>query len=216
MTHGDRRVRMQSREEPLTKRERAELEGYVSRGAVAGRAVLFVLAVAAVGRVSWRIQQSFLLPAPLWLAPTLAVAVVLYVRSRRWTGGRDLRDRIRADLRANSAQVHHFHVRDAIVFDEREDEGPIVFVLTDTDETVVFTGQDLSRHVARGFPWREFEVRESLSSRRFLGLKRLAEPQRPSLTKPPLSSEQFARLGLASVAYWKQLEVPFEQLRQVA
>jgi hypothetical protein len=52
-------------------------------------------------------------------------------------------------------------VRDAILFEEREDEGPIVFLLTDTNETLVFTGQDLSRDVARGFPWREFEIRES-------------------------------------------------------
>lgn len=154
---------MESREEPLTKRERAELQGYVSWPAVASRAVLFVLAVAAVGGLSWRLQQWLPLSAPLWLS-----------------------------------------------------EGPIVFVLTDGGETLVFRGQDLSRDVARGFPWREFEIRESARSHRFLRLKRLGEPLRPSATKPPLSPEQFKQLGLGSVARWKQLDVSFGQLRKVA
>jgi hypothetical protein len=204
-----------SREEALTRRERAELQGYVSWTAVAGRAVLFALAVGAVGALSWRLQRWLPFSAPLWLLPTLAVAVFLYVRSRHWTGGRDLRNRIRQDLQTNTALVHHIQVREAIVFEEREDEGPIVFVLTDADETLVFTGQDLSRHVARGFPWREFEIREAAASRRLLRLERLGEPLRPSASKPPLSPEQFKQLGLGSVARWKRLDVPFEQLREV-
>jgi hypothetical protein len=143
--------------------------------------VLFLIAVAAIGGLSWRIQRWTPLSAPFWLLPTIAVAIALYVRSKRWTGGRDLREDIRADLRANSARVYHVQVRDAIVFEEQEDEGPIVFVLTDGGETLVFTGQDLARQVARGFPWRELEVRETAASRR-----------------------------------WKELDVPFEQLRQIA
>jgi hypothetical protein len=148
--------------------------------------------------------------------PTSAAGFLLYVRARRWTGGRELRRRIRQDLAANAAVVHHVRVRDALVFDEQEDEGPIVFVLTDTDETLVFTGQDLSRDVARGFPWRAFEVRESASSGRFFGLKRLGDPFPPSLKKPPLSPDQFTQLGLGSVRRWARLRVPFDQVRQLS
>ena len=88
-------------------------------------------------------------------------------------------------------------------------------MLTDTGETVVFTGHDLSRHVGRGFPWREFEIRESAVSRRFLHLKRRGEPV-PSDVKPPLSTEQYEQLGLAAVVRWRRLDVPFDRLRHVA
>jgi hypothetical protein len=67
----------------------------------------------------------------------------------------------------------HIRVDDAIVFEEREDEGPIVFALTDAGVTPVFTGQDLSRHLARGIPWRELDIRDTPRSHRFLGLERL-------------------------------------------
>ena len=159
---------MQTRTEPLTKRERTELHGYVTWTTAAGRALLFVVALIAVGMVSRRVQQWLELSGPLWLLPTIAVGLFLYVRSRRWTGGRELRRQIRLDLEANAAVVHHVHAQDAILFEEREDEGPIVFLLTDANQTLVFIGQDLSRDVARGFPWREFEIRESAHSRRFL------------------------------------------------
>ena len=73
-----------------------------------------------------------------------------------------------------------------------------------------------SCEVARGFPWREFDIRESAHSRRFLGLKRLGEPFRPVATRPTLSPDQFKRLGLSSVRRWHRLELPFEELRQLA
>ncbi len=206
---------MQTRQEPLTRREREELQGYVSWGAVAGRAALFLVALAMVGAASRGLQRSLQLPEPLWLLPTGVVGLLLYVASRRWTGGRELRERIRQDLAANAAVVHRIQTRDAIVFDEQEDEGPIVFLLTDAGETLVFLGQDLSRDVTRGFPWRQFEVRESGSSDRFFGLKRLAEPFPPLAKKPPLSPEQFKRLDLGAVRRWRQLQIPFDDLREI-
>jgi hypothetical protein len=144
---------------------------------------------------SRRVHQWPHLPEPRWLLPAGLAGLFLYVRSRRWTGGRELRERLRRDLAANAALVHHIRTRDAILFDEREDEGPIVFVLTDTGETLVFLGQDLSRDVARGFPWRE----------RFP----------PSTKRPPLSPDAFRQLGLGSVRRWQRLPVAFEDLREV-
>lgn len=205
---------MQSREEPLTKRERDELQGYVSWTTYAFGAVLFIAAVAAFGGLCWRVQRWLALPGPHWLLPTLVAGVFLYVRSGRWTGGRAFRDRVRLDLQASIALVHHISLQDAIVFEEMEDEGPIVFVLTDEGETLVFLGQELS-HV-RGFPWREIEIRESAHSKMFLRLKKKAEPFRPSAVRPPLSLERYRQLGLSSVNRWKQLQVPFEQIRQIA
>jgi hypothetical protein len=207
---------VRTRTEPLTKRERRELQGYVTWTTVAFRALLFVVAVVAVGAVCRRVQQWFALSGPYWLLPTIAAGLFLYLRSRRWTGGRELRRQIRLDREANAAVVHHVRVREAILFEEHEDEGPIIFLLTDTNETLVFTGQDLSRDVARGFPWREFEIREAAHSRRFLGLKRLGEAFRPVAAKPPLPPDRFKQLDLASVRRWQRLQVSFDDLRQVA
>ena len=204
------------REEPLSKRERAELAGYVSLPTVAGRAVLFLVAVAVVALLARRVQHSLELSGPLWLAPTAIVGLLIYLRASRWTGGADFRRRVRLDLQANTALVHHIHSRDAVVFEEREDEGPIVFIQTDSGETLVFTGQDLARHVSRGFPWREFEIREAPNSQRCLGLKRCGAPLVPSLVKQPLSPESYKQLGLASVRWWQRLEISFDHVRQVA
>jgi hypothetical protein len=207
---------VQSTEKPLSKRERAELHGYVSASTAGARAVLFILALAVVGAVSRRVQQWFDLPDPSWLLPVVLVGVVLYHRSRRWTGGRELRRLIRLDLAAGTALVHTIHARDAVLFEEQEDEGPVVFVLTDTGETLVFVGQDLARDVARGFPWREFAIRETAHSARFLGLERRGDPLPPSIVKPPLSPVQYERLGLAAVRRWRRVDVRFDQLREVA
>ena len=205
---------MQTRNEPLTKRERTELQGYVSTGASAGRTVLFLIAVAAVAGVSWRVQQGFATSKPVWLLPTLLFAVFIYFRAKRWTGGRELRDAFKGDLESNSARVHRIKVRDAIVFQEQEDEGPVVFVLTDTGETVVFVGQELARQLSRGFPWREFDVRETAHSRRFLRLERVGDPFAVTDTRTPLSPERFKELGLSAVGKWKVLDVAIEELRK--
>ena len=140
---------------------------------MAGRALLFLVALIVVGAVCRRVQQWLPLRGPYWLLPTIAAGLVLYVRARRWTGGRELRRRIRLDLEANAAVVHRVLVQDAILFEEPH-------------------------------------------SRRFLGLKRLGEPFRPFTDRPPLSRDQFTQLGLSSVGRWQCLEVPFDDLRQVA
>ena len=203
------------KKDPLTKRERAELGGYVARSAVAGRAVLFALALAATAGIALKVQGWFSSDQPWWIVPTAVVGLALYWRSRRWTGGRDLRARIRRDLKSNSAAVHVLSVVDAIKVEEAEDEGPTFFLKLETGETVAIGGQFLDRFVRRGFPWREFEIREAAESRLFLGLKSRGEPVAPSLVKPPLSRTAVHELGLASVR-WKVLPVAFEELRRVA
>ena len=203
-----------TRREPLTKRERAELQGYVSASASIGRAALFLIAITLVGVVSRRIQQGFFeTSAPLWLIPTLLFGISLYRRASRWTGGGELRDLITRDLETNQALVHRIRVREAIVFAEQEDEGPIVFVLTETGKTAVFLGQDLARQLSRGFPWQAFDVRETAHSRRFLRLERIGDPFDRAETRPPLSRERYKELGLYAISRFARLHLPFERLR---
>ncbi len=205
---------MLRREDPLTKRERAELVGYVSRSTVWGRAVLFALALAAVAGLAVKIQRWLSIDQPFWVAPTALAGLALYSRARRWTGGRDLRARIRHDLESNTAAVHILSVVDAIKVEEAEDEGPTFFLELETGETVAIGGQFLDRFVTRGFPWRQFEIREGAHSGLFLGLEGRGERVVPSLVKPPLDMATVRELGIASVR-WKILPVAFEDLRRV-
>jgi hypothetical protein len=203
------------REDPLTKRERAELVGYVSRSAVASRALLFALALGAVGGMAFKVQRWLSIDQPYWVVPPIVVGLALCWRSRRWTGGRDLRERIRRDLKSNTAAVHVLSVVDAIKVEEAEDEGPTFFLKLETGETVAMSGQFLDRFVSRGFPWRQFEIREAAESGLFLGLKSRGDRVVPSLVKPPLSMATVRELGIASVR-WKVLPVAFEDLRRIA
>ena len=206
---------MQRREDPLTKRERAELVGYVSRSTGWLRAVLFALVLAAVSGLAFKFQRSLSIDHPVWVGPTALVGLTLYWRSRRWTGGRDLRARIRQDLDSNTATVHVLSVVDAIKVEEAEDEGPTFFLKLDTGETVAIGGQFLDRFVTRGFPWRQFEIREGARSGLFLGLEGRDERVVPSLVKPALSMATVRELGITR-ARWKVLPVAFDELRRVA
>jgi hypothetical protein len=80
------------------------------------------VALTIVGAACRGVQRWLQLPDPLWLLPTSIVGLLLYVRARRWTGGRELRRRIRQDLAANAAVVHQVRVRDAV-----RESAPVAF-----------------------------------------------------------------------------------------
>jgi hypothetical protein len=87
---------------PLTKKQRAELHGYVAWGTTLFQAVLFLAALTAVGWLLWCVQGRLTEEGSpyshdlWWIVPVAALAVGLYVRAGRWTGGRSLRKKIRA------------------------------------------------------------------------------------------------------------------------
>lgn len=202
----------------MTARERAELTGLVSAGAIAARAALFVLAVAVVGWVSATLQAfgaqlvGSPLELPFWIAPTLAFATFLYVRAGRWTGGRELRNRVRRDLRRG--ELAHLRVRvvEALEAPEVEDEGPVIFVRTDDGVTLFFSGQELARHKERGFPWREFEVIEAPVSRHFFRLRPLSASFEAVETREPLTFAEAKTLGVLSASFGT-LDVGLDELK---
>lgn len=207
---------MFTEDRPLTKRERTELAGYVSRTGMIGRAVLFVIAIAIVAAVARRVQAFTPLTAPVWIAVPLIFGSYLYVVAGRWTGGTELRRAVRLDLEGNVARVYRFRCSDVIVFEENEDEGPVVFVETTEGETLVFTGQDLARQVKRGFPWREFELRVAPHSQQFLGFGERGDPHPPSAVRQPLSRQVYTKLQLGKVRHWGKLDIPFAEVREVS
>jgi hypothetical protein len=210
-----RHMAMESRLEPLNRRERRELLGYVAWSTGALRAALFLAAVAIVGALAWRVHGWLRGEGSWWLVAPAVFAAALFVRARRWTGGADLRRRIRADLASDSARVTLVRIDDAIEVEEAEDEGPTFFLHTDDGETLVFAGQYLDRPKARGFPWLAFEVREGAESKVFLGLSPVGEPLEPSTRRPPLTFAEIRALGYGSER-WKVLHVPFDELRSAA
>ena len=203
---------MESRLEPLTTRERRELQGYVAWSVGALRALLFLLAVSIVAAAAWRIH-SWLGGRGLWwlVAPTLA-GIALFSVAGRWTGGPELRRRIRADLTAGMARVTVVRATDAIMAEEAEDEGPTFFLRTGDGGSVVFAGQYLDRTTARGFPWRAIEIREGAESKTFFGLRPAGEALVPSAKRPPISLAEARALGYGSER-WQVLDPSFDELR---
>jgi hypothetical protein len=205
---------METREEPLTQEERIELQGYVSWGTRLSRVMISLIAVAAAGGVFWRLQALTAIQEPWWLLPTALIGAFLWIRSPRWTGGSELRNRILQDLSGGVALVQTARVEDAILFEEHEDEGPTVILKLSSGETVGFAGQYLDDLVDRGFPWSVFEIRETPHARMCLRIKKRGGPIEPSLVRPQLSFSTLKTLGL--IEAWKILPGDFERFREIA
>ena len=208
---------METTTRPMTSKELAELRGYVSPGIVLFRAVVFVAVVGAFGVIVRALQRVLdpraLLAHPAWaIALTAAVAIALYIVSRRWTGGRALRAKIRSDWKRGVAAVHRIRAVDAIAIEEEEDEGPAIFLQTDDGRTLVFSGQYLEPYCRRGFPWTDFEVSESPEARIFLGIRHDGERLVPSLRRRGLTAEQTRRLRLLDGRY-EVIDVDFSALK---
>jgi hypothetical protein len=209
---------MQVTYRPLTKAERAELEGYVSPGIALFRAALFVGAISAIGWLARGIQARAAAPGsmfanPAWWAIPLAIlAGVVYHRARGWTGGRKFRTQIRADLQRGHAAVRRVVAVDAIEVEEQEDEGPAFFVKTEDGRTVLFAGQFLHRLKTKGFPWTVIEIIEAPESRRFFGIVGAGGRLQPCLVRPPFSWEEATRFKALGREY-QVLEEDFDALK---
>ncbi len=202
--------------QPISKRRLAELEGYVAWPINLFRVVLFVAAVAGL---TWllRVVHDRLIPLPAqhalwWSAPAIVFAMALYRLAGRWTGGRALRAKIRADLAGGVAAVHRVVALDAIEVEEQEDEGPAFYLLTDDGRTMLFAGQYLDAYRRKGFPWREFDVLEAPASKIFFGIKPEGEKLTPSARRPPFTWDEYKRYR-AGMHNYGFLDVPFEELR---
>jgi len=184
---------MNTSQRPLTARQVAELKSYVSPASAVGRVVLFLL-VGVIAAALLRRMVGYLYPvasAAWWSLPPVALLVVLFIYARRWTGGPELRQRIRADLAGGVLNVHRIEVVDAIEVAEEEDEGPAYFLQTSDGRVLAFAGQYLDALKRRGFPWRVFEITEAPASKLCFKLKRLEGNVRPAFLRQPFSFAEF-------------------------
>jgi hypothetical protein len=207
-----------SAHEQLRKKERAQLQAIAGPAPVITRAVLFAVAV---GGLALFLRYVFGTAAtanpgmgnPLWwILPSALLAGFLIVRARRWTGGPDLREKVRQDLERGEAAVHTIQVLEAIVVEQQEDEGPIVFVQTELSGVIRFAGQYLDREVRRGFPWQEITIREAPLSRVFFGLRGKDEGEVPVHRRGPLTRMEASSLGPFDEEYVR-LRMDFDTLK---
>jgi hypothetical protein len=203
----------------LTRRQRQDLEGYVAGGTSLFRAVLFV---AIIGFVAWLLRAVLLRVAATypaaahpawWIVPVLALAAALFRLSRRWTGGRELRAKIRADLERGEVAVRRVVASAAIEVQPGEDEGPTFFLLTGDGKTMVFGGQYLEPFVRRGFPWAAFDIVEAPESRLFVGLVKAGERLVPARRAEPLTWEETKMFGVLEGKY-RVLDCDFASVKR--
>jgi hypothetical protein len=203
----------------MRRKERQELQGFVSPGIAVARALAFA---AAVGIVGWVLRGLHGLIRNLhpvlaydvwWVLPVVAIAVSLYVRSARWTGGRVFRARVRADLERGEIAVRRVVAIDAVEIEEQEDEGPGYFILTADGTTLLFAGQYLDRLKSKGFPWTAFDVSEAPQSNVFFGISAAGDRLKPSARRPPLTFEEGKAYGTFNVKY-RTVDVNFVSLKE--
>ena len=204
---------------PLSRRQVAELRGYVAGSTAVGRAALF-LAVVGVAALAFRAAlraAASVLPAlshaGWWIAPACFLAWLLYRRSSQWTGGPTFRRQVSRDLALGQLAVRRVEAVDAVAFEEVEDCGPCYVLLTRDGRKLLFDGQYLDSYRRRGFPWTSFEIREAPESGVFFGLRRLGERLMPSASLPSLSYAERKALGSFNKKY-QTVDVDFAALKE--
>jgi hypothetical protein len=215
----DQGVGAQVEYRPLSRRQVAELRGYVAASTVVGRALLFVALVGTAALVLRAIVRaaSSVLPvlshAVWWIAPTCLLGWLLYRRSSRWTGGPEFRQQVRRDLARGQLAVRQVEAVDAVAFEEVEGCGPCYILLTRDGRTLLFDGQYLEAYRRRGFPWTCFEIREAPESGVFFGLRKAGERLKPSACVPSLSFAERKALGSFNKSC-QTVEVDFATLKE--
>jgi hypothetical protein len=204
---------------PLSRRQAAELRGYVAASTTFGRTALFVAFVGIVAlafRATFKAAASMspvLSHAAWWVVPTLLLSLLLYRRSSRWTGGSAFRAQVRRDLDRGQLAIRQVEALDAVAFDEVEDCGPCYVLLASDGTTILFDGQYLDAYRRRGFPWTSFEIRETPESGVFFGLRRVGERLTPSAHLPALSFAERRALGSFNKRY-QVIDIDFTALKE--
>jgi hypothetical protein len=203
---------MQTTYRAMTGRERAELQGYVAWSTSIFRAALFVVVGLCFAGVLRALVEKTKPGANFlwWVGPVVLLMAFLFSRAKRWTGGREFRHQVKADLKQGALAVHRVDVAEAIEVEEQEDEGPGYFVKTVTGEVMVFAGQYLDTYKRRKFPWKSFEIVEAPASKAFFALKRLDVPLAPSFIRQPFTWEEFKQFNCKN---YKVIDADFESLK---
>ncbi len=186
---------MKTIEEPLTKQQREELEGIISLSTQAIRVLLFSISVLLIGIFFHWLQHLVWQGRPLWIFPTVALAIWLYFRSSHWTGGPNLRAKIRRDLADGNVSISILEPESIEEVEELEDEGPSYIIQTKDGSMYLLTGQEMEQYISKHFPWSKIGVIETPYSKQFLGLRKMGDPMPISNKRPPFTYQEAKELG---------------------
>lgn len=186
---------MERVEQPLTKKQRKELQEIVAWTTQLLRAALFVGLFVFLGLLLRSLQNAAFIGPPLWLVVVAILAVWLYVRSGRWTGGRKWRRLVHQDLEAGVALATIVEPVSVVEVEDIEDVGVSFIIETSTGEVTLFAGQEMDRYKLKGFPWSKIKVIEAPRSKKLFGLERMGESIPVDRTTLPFSYDQAKRLG---------------------
>lgn len=211
---------MQTTYEPMTARQKRELRGYVSWWIQPLRVVIYLAVIGFVTACLRSIHLAFGKPRQFfawdiwWMVPSLTFAVWLYRKDKIWSGGRKGIQGMKADLAEGILAVHHIVVKDVIEIEEQEDEGPSFFILSSENKVIYFHGQELHGWKRRGFPWREFEIKESPHSKMLFRLQKSGEAFPPTFVRKPMSYEMMKLYsGNFDGRRYRILDEDFESLK---
>ncbi|MFK5922875.1 MAG: hypothetical protein QM496_11905 [Verrucomicrobiota bacterium] len=206
---------------PFTSKQTQELEGYIATWVKIVRIAAYAVLVVFTGLIFRGFSQilftktSNTLTDIFWVLPTAAFALYIWIRSGKWTGGRQFHDAVKKDIAGGNARVLSVKITDAILIEEQEDDGPSYIILSTEGETVFFSGQYLDRLQAKGFPWSEIEIVEAPESKVFFGIKKKGARINPSVNRMPLEYEEAKSMGAFDNDY-QVLNVKFETLKRKA
>ena len=192
---------METADRPFTKKEREELESYVALYIQLLRAALFLVFVVIVGALFRAVEFGLSGNGYYFLVPTAIVAALIYFRSKRWTGGAELRRKIREDLKVGQAKVLVLEPTTVVEIEEVEDEGPSYIIEDKSGETVLLTGQHLDEAKRKRFPWSRIEIVEAPHSSMFLSVKKAGSPIPVTSKRAALSYDVAKQLGCLDRSY---------------
>ena len=182
-------------EKPLSKKQRRELEPFVSISTTILRVSVFVIFIGVLGGTLRGCQIKTVDAPPIWLAVTAMIAVAIYVKSKQWTGGPEHRTKIRQDLEAGVSRTTIIEQAFVTEIEEQEDEGSSYIIVTKEGESILLTGQWLVSIKRRKFPWSKIEISEAPLSGHFFGVHNRGVPMPVSQKRGPLGYEVAKALG---------------------
>ena len=187
--------------EPLSKKQRAELEGIVAPSTQISRAVAFLAIVALFAFLLHWLQIKIGINIPLWFIFSAVFSYWLYRISGKWTGGKELRENIRQDLANGNIVISIVEPLSVTEIQEIEDEGPSYIIYAKTGEVCILSGQEIEKYRYKGFPWSKFGVARAAQSNRFFGLRCLGESISVSDKREAFTLEVEKQLGLHSESF---------------
>jgi len=186
---------MEILEKPLSKRQQEELAQFVATSTTLLRVGVFILFTVVLGAILRGIQIKTFDAPPIWAGVTTAIAILVFVKSKKWTGGPEYRKSIQRDLDAGMARVTVIEPAFVTEIEELEDEGPSYIIETKQGQSILLTGQWLVWTRKRKFPWSKFEITEAPDSGYFFGVRKQGKPFPVGAKRDAFTYEQARDLG---------------------